>query len=194
MSCCCDRRLTRRAILFPEILQPHLFSKHYNLILWFSLVERKLDDFGLDPPITDSNTKSLPNCSGRWRDVAHSNPKTERWRKCSARHLPNYISIRKNVLALPRNSLLHHLETNSNSTRSFFLQAHDRILTHKIRLLQTNNPVKPRLDRRSVLINIISIETHSRLKSQNISSTQPDRRNPYLSTTRQQFLPDLHRI
>src|SRR5206468_11508994 len=129
----------------------------------------------------------------RW-DVAHSNPKTERWRKCSARHLPNYISIRKNVLALPRNSLLHHLETNSNSTRSFFLQAHDRILTHKIRLLQTNNPVKPRLDRRSVLINIISIETHSRLKSQNISSTQPDRRNPYLSTTRQQFLPDLHRI
>src|SRR5712664_2310454 len=143
--------------------------------------------------VSDSHAKCLSNRGLRRRNIAHSNSNAQRRRECSARHFANRFTIRKNVLALTWDSLLLHLEANPHSASPFFLQAHDRILAYKIGLLQTNNPVKPRFNGRSVLVNIIPIEAHSCFKTQNVSGTQPDGRDHYLSTTRQHLLPDFHR-
>src|SRR2546425_10582355 len=158
------------------------------------MVEGKLDDLGSDPMVSDSHAECLSDPGLRRRNIAHSYSNAQRRRKCPTRHFANRFTIRMNVLALTRDPLLLHLETDPHSARPFFLQAHDRILAHKIQFLQTNNPVKPRFNRRSVLVDIIPIETHSCFKSQNVSSTQPDGRDPYLSTARQHLFPDFHLI
>src|SRR2546427_12616221 len=124
--------------------------------------------------VSDSHAECLSDPGLRRRNIAHSYSNAQRRRKCPTRHFANRFTIRMNVLALTRDPLLLHLETNPHSARPFFLQAHDRILAHKIRLLQTNDPVKPRFHTRIILVNIIPIEPHSYFKSQNVSSTQPD--------------------
>src|SRR6266567_168649 len=121
--------------------------------------------------VSDSHAKCLSNRGLRRKNIAHTNPNAQRRRKCSARYFANGFTIRKNVFALTRDPLLLHLETNPHSARPFFLQAHDRILANKIQLVEKNNSVQPGFNGRSVLVNIIPIETHSCFKSQNVSST-----------------------
>src|SRR2546426_5719033 len=128
--------------------------------------------------VSDSHAECLSDPGLRRRNIAHSYSNAQRRRKCPTRHFADCFAIRMNVLALTRDPLLPHLETNPHSARPFFLQAHDRILANKIRLLQPNNPVKPRFNGRSVLVNVIPVEAHSCFKSQDVSSTQPDWRDP----------------
>src|SRR5690242_13398453 len=54
-----QRRLSRRTVPFLEILETYFFTKDNNLALRSPLIERKLDNFGLDSSVAYTDAQRV---------------------------------------------------------------------------------------------------------------------------------------
>src|SRR5690349_13628191 len=95
---------------------------------------------------------------------------------------------------MSRDPLLCDLETRSDPGRSLLFLLLNGSPSDKIALLiQPDREVESRFDGGCLLVNVISVETHSGLQSQNIPSSQSSRLQPILLSCGKELIPDSQR-
>src|SRR5438094_4532451 len=160
-------------VFHPEIAEPHLLTQNHNSVLRSSLIERQLHYLGRNISISNLDLEHGPSFRDIWRNIAHAYAYSESWRERPTRNLSDTLIFENDFLTLARNSLACNPEADSDPSGSLLLLLLNRSSSDKITLLvQSNSEIESRFDRRCLLVNIVSVQAHPCLQSQDVSGSE----------------------
>src|SRR5215471_10555317 len=113
------------------------------------------------------------------RHVTHANADAKGWTLRSAGHLAKLsclgLSRPDRIWGARRRRLASHFEGNQFLAGASRLLLGQDLASHELAFIQRDKEPKPRLDRRSILIQLMSVERIANLRAQSIAGTEAGR-------------------
>src|SRR5829696_2195811 len=124
------------------------------------------------PAEVDADPRS--RLRGPSRDVGEPDPDAEHRGEGARRNLPGWLD---DLHSLPRDALVVQHEGNQALGRAYFLLASERFGAGEF-LVERTRPAEPRLDRRSLRRDVVSVEWITRFQAEGVARAQAARDDP----------------
>lgn len=142
----------------------------------FLLNERKFHDLGLHQLLADHDGDLRADLGELLLHVTHTNPLFQTGRHRTRSHLADDIALRRgDLVTMTRNTAIDHLETDQFAGQTAgLLLFHQFAVDELLAIDELGQPVQARLDRRSRIVDIITVEAETHLQTQRVAGTEAD--------------------
>src|SRR5829696_8477648 len=142
------------------------------LSLFRPFVKRHLNDLRADKPPPYVNPNLLAHTRKLNRHVCEANILFKKRSRTARGHFSDSLTFYDNFMIVAGDTAFSHLETGELALHATFFLTCQRFAADEVALIKLANPSKIRLKESSGLVNLVTVQSHSRFESQRIAGSE----------------------